>query len=99
MHLTLRKPPLMKCVQDISIDLSTLSYAIHRSFTSKNYLKTSTPDHPYYVSEHNPKVFYDSAVEVPSAHRVLCGTAILTTLAADSNVSALPQWTFAISGQ
>ena len=74
--------------------MSSLSYVIHCSFTSKNYVKTSTPDHPYYVYKHNYKVFYDSAVAVPSTHRVVCCTAILTTFAADLNASALPQRTF-----
>ena len=71
--------------------LSCLSYAIYLSFTYENYLKTSTPDDPYYVCKHNPKVFYDSVVAVTSALGVLCGTTILTTFAADSTASALSQ--------
>ena len=70
---------------------SSLSYAIHRSFSSKNYVNTSAPDYAYYVRKHNPTIIYDSIASVPSR---LARHRNFNDLAADVNASALPQWVF-----
>ena len=59
-----------------SSTLSTLSYAIHCSFISNNYINTSPPDYTYYVRKRNPTTIYDSVASVPSTHYLLRGTAI-----------------------
>ena len=69
----------------------TLSYAIHHSFTSKNYVNTSAPDYTYYVRKHNPTIVYDSVAAVPSR---LARHRNFNDFAADVNASALPQWMF-----
>ena len=69
----------------------TLSYAIHHSFTSKNYVNTSAPDYTYYVRKHNPSIVYDSVAAVPSR---LARHRNFNDFAADVNASALPQWMF-----
>jgi len=70
---------------------SGVSYTIHRSFSSKNYVNTSAPDYAYYVRKHNPTIIYDSVASVPSR---LARHRNFNDFAADVNASALPQWIF-----
>jgi len=65
--------------------------AIHRSYTSKNYVNTSAPPYAFYVRKHNPPIIYDSVASVPSR---LARNRNFNDFAADVNASALPQWVF-----
>jgi hypothetical protein len=69
----------------------SLSCAIHRSYTSKDYVNTSAPGYVYYVRKHNPTVIYDS---VASARPRLARHRNVNDFAAEVNASALPRWIF-----
>jgi len=65
------------------------TYAVDRSYTSKDYVNSSSPGYIYYVRKHNGAVIHDAIASVPSR---LARIRNFNDFAVDVNASALPQW-------